>query len=149
MMEGLSTLMLSEAGTCWALSHWKRPWEGQHHHQDLLWGLMKGKTETKVNTNMKCLLNPFLKAANSWWENVSLTPMLAHSRGFRERAAQLQVRKRGSGSWLAQNAVRDCFLMEFLLVAVFWAKPFNHAKHVAKWGVQKYWSACFEVKLKV
>lgn len=57
--------------------------------------------------------------------------------------------KRTAGSWLVQSAVRVCFLVELHLVAVSRAKPFKHAKHVAKRGIQKYWSVCFEVKLEV
>lgn len=53
MME--CTLILPKAGTtCWALS----PWEGQHHHQDLLWGLMKGKTGTKGKHKHEIYVKP-------------------------------------------------------------------------------------------
>lgn len=41
------------------------------------------------------MLSPFLKAANSLWEDISLTPVLADCGGLRERASQLQVRKKG------------------------------------------------------
>lgn len=101
------------------------------------------------NTNTKCMLTLCLNAANSCWGNIAPTPALAGTGGFRERASQLRLRKEGTGSWLVQNPARVCFLMELLLVAVFWVKPFKHAKHVAKTGIQKYWSAHFEVKLKV
>lgn len=66
---------------------------------------------------MKRMLTLFLKAANSWGGNIALTG-LASTGGFRERASQLWMRKRGTGSRPVQNSAGVCFLMELLLIAV-------------------------------